>query len=265
MNGAPDLSWREMLAAVALAAAPLAASLLLRLSGDIAVAGVRMVVQLGLAGIFLEVLFRWNNPFLNVLWLVVMIAVAAGSVCRNSGLRWRMMLAPVFGATAIAAIGVVAYFNAFVVPVADLFEARYLVTIGGMLLGNTMSGGIVALTHFFEGARAHAGGYRYHLACGATRDEALRPLTREALRRALRPMIASMMTIGIVSLPGMMTGQILGGSPPIVAIKYQIAIMFAILAALTLGVVLALRFASAAAFDRWGMIRPGVFGRDVRG
>ncbi|MGC1481665.1 MAG: ABC transporter permease [Chthoniobacterales bacterium] len=250
-----------MVAAVALVLIPLGVSAMWRLGllRDILVAGARMSGQLVLAGIYLQFLFDLNSSWLNLGWLLVMIVAAAASACRNSDLRWQRMLWPVGGATAISAVLVVMYFNAVIVQIDQLFDARYLVVISGMLLGNTMTGNIVALTHFFETARGRAELYRYRLAAGATREEALRPVYRESARRALRPMIASMMTMGIVSLPGMMTGQILGGASPVEAIKYQIAIMFAILAVMALGVVLALRFAAVAGFDSWGAVREDVF------
>ncbi len=262
MGGAPDLGWWQMAAAVALVALPLGVSWMWRLGlmRDIGIAGGRMVAQLVLAGIYLQFLFDLNSGWLNLAWLLVMITAAAASACRNSDLRWRRMLGPVGGATAISALAVVLYFNGVIVRIDRLLDARYLVVISGMLLGNTMSGNIVALTHFFETARGRgAAEYEYRLANGATREEALRPVYRESARRALRPMIATMMTIGIVSLPGMMTGQMLAGASPMGAIKYQIVIMFAILAVMALGVVLTLRFAAVAGFDGWGRVRREVF------
>lgn len=259
--GAPDLGWMQMAAAVGLVVIPLAVSWLWRLGllADIAGAGVRMSVQLVLAGLYLQFLFKLNSAWLNLAWLMVMIVAAAASACRNSGLQWRRMLWPVAGATAISAVAVVLYFNGWIVRLDALFDARYLVVISGMLLGNTMSGNVVALTHFFEAAHSGAADYEYRLGAGATREEALKPLYREATRRALRPMIASMATMGIVTLPGMMTGQILAGAWPMGAIKYQIAIMFAILAVMALGGVLALRLAAVAGFDHSGRVRGDVF------
>ncbi|MCA9529237.1 MAG: ABC transporter permease [Myxococcales bacterium] len=258
---APELGWLSLLAAIALIAVPLGASSRLRLGlgRSIAVATARMVVQLALAGLYLRYLFAWNLPWLNLGWLLLMITAAALSACRNSELAWRTMLGPTFVATAVPALLVVTYVNAVVLRLDQVFEARYLVVIGGMLLGNTMSGNIIALTHFFHSAKADAGGYHFRLACGATRTEALRPLYREATRRAMRPFLATMMTLGIVSLPGMMTGQMLAGASPVDAIKYQMVIMFAIFTVLTTGVVLSLRLGSAVGFDRRGRVRGSIF------
>ena len=84
----------------------------------------------------------------------------------------------------------------------DLLEARYLIVIGGMVLGNVLSGNIVGLTHFYGSIRDQEQRFLYYLGNGATLSEALRPHLREALIRAIRPRIASLATMGIVALPG---------------------------------------------------------------
>lgn len=89
--------------------------------------------------------------------------------------------------------------------------------------------------------------------------EAVLPYFRNALITALKPTIASMATIGIVSLPGMMTGQILGGSPPQTAIKYQIAIMIAILMSVSLSVTLTIFFTMRSSFNEYGILKEDVF------
>ncbi len=208
----------------------------LGLGSDLAIAVTRMTIQLTLAGLYLGYLFQWNNPWLNVTWLLVMILAAASSVLGNSDLRPKTFLLPAFIALTIATLTVVLYMNLFVVQLDDLLEARYLVVLGGMLLGNCLSANIVSASRFYQSLKQRLGLYEFRLGNGATRTEALRPFIQESLTAALRPGIAAMMTMGLVSLPGMMTGQMLGGSSPIVAIKYQIAIMLAIFACSTLSI-----------------------------
>ena len=118
-----------------------------------------------------------------------------------------------------------------------------------MLLGNCIQSNIIGLTAYYSRLREDQLLYYYALANGATRDEALFPFMRDALRKAANPAIASMAVIGLVSLPGMMTGQILGGSNPRVAIKYQIMIMIAIFTASLLTVISAIFIANKFAFD----------------
>ena len=260
-EGAPDLSAWSLVAGFLLLAVPIAFSVAFRLGlvKETIVAAIRMVLQLAFAGVYLTWLFKWDHPALNFGWLCVMMTVAALTTVQKSQLNLRQILLPVVVSTFVATIGVVLYFNCFIVRLENLMAARYLVVIGGMVLGNSLSGNIVALTQYYESLRDHEGRYLFRLGNGATTFEALRPFICEATTRALKPTLAGMATIGIVSLPGMMTGQMLGGSSPVVAIKYQIAIMVAILATVTLGVGLALWLSSRRAFSQYGILRREIF------
>ena len=108
------------------------------------------------------------------------------------------------------------------------YDPRYAIPLLGMILGNCMTGvglGLNTLTTSLVSRRASV---EAQLMLGATREVAAAPVMREALRNALMPTINSMAATGVVSLPGMMTGQILGGVPPAEAVKYQILVMFLI-------------------------------------
>jgi putative ABC transport system permease protein len=108
-----------------------------------------------------------------------------------------------------------------------------------MILGNCMTGIALGLDTLTSSAAARRAAIEARLMLGGTRFEALQPVMREALRRALLPIINSMSATGVVSLPGMMTGQILGGVAPAEAVKYQILIMFLIAGGTGLGAVAA--------------------------
>jgi len=120
---------------------------------------------------------------------------------------------------------------------------------------------IIGISHYYEAIRKENKRYLYLLSLGADQQEALLPFFREALRAAMRPFIANMATMGIVSLPGMMTGQMLGGADPETAIKYQIAIVLAIFTALTISVALSIYFTSRQAFDEYGILKGSLFRR----
>ncbi|MEA3346905.1 MAG: ABC transporter permease, partial [Candidatus Auribacterota bacterium] len=174
----------------------------------------RMSVQLFLIGVFLKYLFLWNNAFVNLLWFVVMILVAVFSAVQGSSMRLGRVLVPVFVSFSVATFAVVFYLNVFVIRLDYVFDARYLIVLGGMLLGNSLRGNIVGIDFFYRSIRKDAKKYLYVLSLGATHHEALLPYLRESVRLALKPTIASMATMGIVALPGMMTGVILGGASP---------------------------------------------------
>jgi putative ABC transport system permease protein len=227
----------------------------LHLFTEMVVAMVRMVFQLLLVGFFLTVVFDYNNPFYTILWVFVMIGVASFTIVRKSNLSVRAFFIPVLGAELLSVLLILLYIQTFVIQLTDLFDARYLITLGGMLLGNTLRGNIVGLQHFYHSLQTEKEGYLYHLASGATFYESLFPFIRRSIQVAINPIIGTMATMGIVSLPGMMTGQILAGSYPLVAIKYQIVIVIGIFCVMSLSVVLSIFFTLKQAFDSYGQLK----------
>lgn len=227
--------------------------------GSASIAIVRMLIQLSLVGIFLEYIFEMNNPLINGLWLAVMIVFASFSAVNSSELRISSFIMPVLAAFTISTVSILAYFNGLIVRLNDLTDARYLIAIGGMLLGNSLSGVIIGINGFYKNIKRNSNRYQNSLAMGASRFEALIDYFRESLSTALKPTIANISTIGIVFLPGLMTGQILSGASPYVAIKYQIAIMTAIFVTITLSVSLSVLLTIKSSFDDYGMMREDIF------
>lgn len=222
---------------------------------NILISVVRMTVQLGLVGLYLEVIFRLNKWWLNLIWIVVMLIVAAGTVVKNAGVRTKLFL-PVSGVGLVIGIfGTGAILLGVVVRPEPLWDAAYLIPIMGMLLGNCMRGNILALERFYSAISNREREYITYLSMGASFTEATAPFMREAIAPALAPTLSTMATLGIVSLPGMMTGQILGGSPPMTAIKYQIAIMIAILTAVVISMVITLLLSMRFTFNRYRTLK----------
>lgn len=232
----------------------------LRLTTELLISMVRMAVQLGLVALYLEYIFRLDNFAVNAAWILVMIVVATGSILRQGGLSWRKCLWTVLPAHLLTSVLVLAGFL-LVFDLATLTSARYLVPLMGMVLGNILRSNVVALDRFFSELRAGEDMHIQYLTLGASPSEAVRPFVRNAFRAAVGPQLGTIATMGIVSLPGMMTGQILGGSSPAVAIGYQIMIMIAIFTAATVSVFLVVHFARRVAFDPYGRIDPSIFHR----
>ena len=134
-----------------------------------------------------------------------------------------------------------------------LFDARYFVPISGMLLGNMLSTNVMALNSCYSGVEREKQLFQYLLGNGATLSEALAPFMREALIKSINPALASMAVMGLIALPGTMTGQILGGSSPNVAIKYQITIMVTTFASTLISVLLTLWISRKQSFDEFGI------------
>jgi putative ABC transport system permease protein len=219
----------------------------------------RMVLQLALVGVYLTWLFAYDLWWLNVLYLLLMAGVAAGSTLIHSNLRFKRLFIPVFLGTLIPPALLILFFNGVVIRLSYLFEAKYLIAVGSMLLSNVMSSDIVALRHFFEGLHKQEKVYQYALSLGADRLSALMPWLKDSASAALGPVLARTATIGIVSLPGMMTGQILSGQSPLIAVKYQLAVMVAIFIAQYLSIHFALWFSIRQGFDGYDMLRPDLF------
>ncbi len=261
MNGAVDLSIFSMIMSGVLLAIPLIVLWYLRtgIIKNLLISTVRMAAQLVLIGFFLEYLFRLNNWLANIGWFIVMICIAVISVVKNSGLKLNHFAKPLLLAFLFSNFFVVIYFNAFISNLDFIFEAKYMIAIGGMILGNSLRANVVGLGDFYKSLRKDEQTYFYKLSLGATKYEALLPFAKKSFMAAINPTIATMATMGIVSLPGMMTGQILGGSVPLVAIKYQIAIMIAILTSTALSIGLSILFTVRSSFHKNGVLKKNIF------
>jgi len=230
----------------------------LRLSRDIGISILRMTIQLALVGIYLKTLFDLNNPWLNGLWILVMLIVADLSILRRAGLKARYFALATFTAIASSILFSTAYLVILVIQPTHYYDARYIVPLAGMILGNCLQGNVIALERFYSAVRKNENEYATFLMLGATRWEAVRPYFREAIKAAINPTIAGMATMGLVSLPGMMTGQILGGSEPGLAVKYQIAIMICIFTSTTIASIINLKLSVAIAFNAYDVLRDDV-------
>ena len=231
----------------------------LGITGRTAVAVLRMTVQLLFVGFYLQVLFEWNNPWMNVGWVMVMILVADVSITRSCGLSLKRFVVPLFGALLVGTAIPLLIFVGMLLTESKMFDAQYLIPIGGMILGNCLRADVVGLSRFYSALRDKEKVYLQSLADGASLHEALRPFVASACRASLEPTIATIGTIGLVSLPGMMTGVILGGAEPTTAIKYQIAIMIAIFTGTSITVVLAVWLTVISSFNAFGVLDKGVF------
>jgi putative ABC transport system permease protein len=223
------------------------------------IASFRMGIQLILVGLFLEYLFELNNSLINIAWLMFMILVASVSMIRNSDLKYKVLLFPSFMSLAITTLSIVFFFNIVILNLDNIFDAKYLIAIGGMILGNSLRSNIVGVSSFYKSIKRNENRYLYQLSLGATRLEAILPFFREGFKNAVNPFIAGMATFGIVSIPGMMTGQILGGSSPMLAVKYQITIVIAIFVVTTVSVILTILFTARSSFNGYGVLNKEIF------
>jgi putative ABC transport system permease protein len=256
-----DIRYSAMLMLYGVLLIPIIISFVLKLGTvkTILISVLRMTLQLGAMGLYLDYIFRFNNIWVNFGYILLMILIANFTVIKNAGLRTvKVFFAVMLGIT-VSALTVIALFIFLSIKPEPFYDARYLIPITGMVVGNCMRANVISLERFYSSIRKNEKEFLTYLLMGASLKEAILPYMREAVKPALAPQLSTIATLGIVSLPGMMTGQILGGSSPIVAIKYQIGVMIAIFTAITLTTVFNLLISLKTSFDDYSILRKDIF------
>ena len=244
MSGYIVLSyWDVALAAAFLIVnAGLSLWLQLGLARQMLVAGLRMVVQLLAVGLVLKAVFAAGSALVTFGLALVMVIFAGREIWARQERPMRGPWGPGLGAGAMTlAAGVVIIFALTQQIGADpWWSPRFALPLFGMILGNTMTGVSLGLDTLSTSLWRESPAVEARLLLGATRWQATRPFARRAMRSGMTPIINAMAATGVISLPGMMTGQILSGVDPAEAVKYQLLIIFLIAGATGLGVVLSI-------------------------
>ncbi|MBI3444429.1 MAG: iron export ABC transporter permease subunit FetB [Magnetospirillum sp.] len=240
-----------------LANAGLSLWLQLGLERRMLIAAARMVVQLSLVGMVLKALFLAVSPLWTGLAALAMIAFAGHEILARQDRRFGGWWAYGLGTgSMLLAAGLVTIFALTTQLRPDpWYHPQYAIPLLGMVLGNTMTGislGLQTLTGAVVDQRV---AIEARLALGVAAGEAVLPAMRKALKAAAMPIVNAMGTTGLVSLPGMMTGQILGGVDPAQAVKYQILIMFLISGGTAAGAVTAVTLGARRLFDQRQRLR----------
>jgi putative ABC transport system permease protein len=224
------------------------------------VAALRTTVQLLLIGHVLRLLFaRASLAFVLAISLVMLLAAGREVVARqHRRIRgWQGWLTGT--ASMFVSSFTVAYLAlTLLIDNQPWYRPQYSIPLLGMLLGNTMNGVALSLDRLTEMVWQQRQIIEQRLLLGQTRDESVLQIRLAAMRSGMIPIINSMAAAGIVSLPGMMTGQILGGSSPMDAVKYQILIMFLIAAGTGFGVIAAMWLSGRQLFDERHRLRLGM-------
>lgn len=198
----------------------------LGLGRDLAVGTVRTVVQLVLVGYVLVYVFALGRWYVVLTAMLLMVAVATHTaVGRQKGAPRELW--GITGAAMLLGSGLtMAYVGAAIVRPQPWFDPRYMIPLFGMIVGNAMNAAALSAERLRSELESRRGEVEAYLALGAPPARAAREPVRRALRASMIPTINGMMVVGIVSLPGMMTGQILAGASPLLAVRYQIVVMF---------------------------------------
>lgn len=256
MNTVVDIPWTLLFLFSSTLLIPIAINAYFRLgiAKEMLISALRMGIQLTLVGVYLEYLFHLDSLLVNLLWLVAMMAIGTSSILDKAKLPKAALFVPVSTGLFIGLLPILALICLVIVQPTPLYNAQYVIPLAGMLLGNSLGGNIVALQNFFTALEERKSEYEAAISLGASIQYATLPFLREAIRKSLAPTLASMATSGLVTLPGMMTGQILGGADPIVAIKYQIMIMIAIFVMMSVSISVALTLAIRRAIHPHGKV-----------
>ena len=244
MNHVIDLQLLQMIAAYIFV---LIVLLIVRLKGiprekEILISSIRMTIQLILTGYILVYLFQNPSPIYTILILVAMEVFSIFNIIKRTKNKLSLRLRQIIGISMVGGtVSCLLYFLLVVVHISPWYDPRYFIPIAGMLIGNSMTGISLGVNRLIDGMQTQKNLVEGALMLGATPKVASKQIIDNAFDSAILPTINSMVGMGIVFLPGMMTGQILSGTSPLTAIEYQIAIMLGILGSVSLSVLLFLQ------------------------
>ncbi|PID39422.1 MAG: iron export ABC transporter permease subunit FetB [Proteobacteria bacterium] len=231
----------------------------LRLEKSLLIGSLRCVLQLILMGYLLRLIFGLESVWMMLVLFVLMVVFAANIVRGNVNEPSVSFFLPAF----LTMLGVYAIISAIVtgviIGVRPWWLPQYFIPLAGMVIGNSMTALSLSLDRLFSDLRAKREAVEMRLCLGATAEEASRDILRDALKAGMIPSINSLTGVGIVFLPGMMTGQILAGADPMLAIRYQIVVMFMIVASTALTIVAVLTIVRRRCFGaaQQLLLRPG--------
>ncbi|HEY0074620.1 MAG TPA: iron export ABC transporter permease subunit FetB [Abditibacteriaceae bacterium] len=216
----------------------LSVAMRLKLERALFIGTLRTVLQLLLIGYVLKWVFALDSAPLVFGVMAVMIAIAAQAATSRSQRRFSGMMQLSFVSLLLSSFITTFLVTAVIIQVQPWYHAQYAIPLLGMILGNALTGVSLCLDTLLETLSEKRHEIENELALGATSWEAAREPLAAAIRRGMIPQINTMNVIGLVSLPGMMTGQIIAGANPMEAVKYQIVVMFMVATSSMLGCVL---------------------------
>ena len=218
---------------------------------EIIISSIRMTLQLVLVGYLLVYIFNNPNAFITIGTIILMEAFAVYTVFKKFKKQLSKALKQVIALSmGIGTLSCLVYFLLVVVRISPWYEPQYFIPIAGMIVGNSMTGISLGVKSLVEGMTIQRALVEEALILGATPQDASRSIINSTFDAAILPTINSMVGMGIVFLPGMMTGQILSGTDPTTAIAYQIAIMLGILGAVALTVFIMLNWGYRTFFNK---------------
>ncbi len=200
----------------------------LAIAKNLLIATFRSVIQLVVVGFLLDAVFEIKQPVV-ILFIILLMSLMAAREAKNRVREKVPYVLPIMWISVVVGTGaILAYTTVLVVQPDTWYSPQYLIPLAGMILGNSMNGAAIAAERFTQDLVKRSREIETYLCLGATPQQAIADYQSDAIRAAMIPTINVMMVAGVVSLPGMMTGQILGGVSPLLAVRYQLVILFAV-------------------------------------
>lgn len=222
----------------------------IRREKEIIVSSLRMTIQLILTGYVLVYIFGNPNPLLTAGIIILMESFAIYTVFQKFKGRLSKKLKLIIAFSMVAGtLSCLLYFLLIVIRISPWYDPQYFIPIAGMFVGNSMTGISLGVKSLIEGMTTQKSLVEEALILGATPQMATKDIIDNTFDAAIMPTMNSMVGMGIVFLPGMMTGQILSGTSPTTAVTYQIAVMLGILGAVALSVITMLQLGYRSFFN----------------
>ena len=225
------------------------------LGKDLFWSGLRMFVQLMVVGYVLHFVFELDSPLPILLILVVMLGFAVQTIGARVEAKMPNFYRVVGMAIVFGCGGMTFFFCNLIIGLEPWYDPRYLIPLAGMVIGNSMTGASLAAERLAAEFHERREEIETTLCLGGTVRAAAAPAVSNAFRAAMIPSVNAMAAMGLVFLPGMMTGQILSGTEPLIAVKYQIAIMCVITGSVALTTFMILRFGYRSYFTSYQSLR----------
>lgn len=250
-NGIIDIGMGQLAFSLLFVALAGAASFVYRLGlgRDLLIGSIRAIAQLLLMGYALTFIFELEYALLVVgvyLFMIVFSTRIIRGRVREKDVNYML---PTLASMLIGYVLVTMYVTGVIIQADPWWKPQYFLPIGGMVIGNSMSALAIALERLFSELRTRRGEVEMRLALGADVNEASHDMYKNALKAGMIPSINSLMGVGVVSIPGMMSGQIVAGADPLMAVRYQIVIMLMIVGATAISSVVVLHLVRKRCFS----------------
>ncbi len=231
MSEVINISLLELAAAAGLVAIAALISYFLRLKmeKDMAIATVRAFIQLMAVGYILDRIFELNKWYLVSAWLLLMIGIASYNAMHRQTRQFPGLLARMTLSISSASLIAMVLGIGLIIRPEPFWNPQYLIPIGGMIIGNAMSASALAINRLNSEMKTGRDKIEAALSLGASMHNASLPAVRASVKAGMLHVVTNTMVVGLVHLPGMMTGQIVGGVEPGEAVRYQIFIMYVLI------------------------------------